>query len=148
MQICNGLAPQNSLNPNLRLNPMHYIIRVITTFNLRKDLEHGRTRDCSFSKFYLLNPFTYKKKYQIVERLGQASCFSSPGGKKHYIRALLHPCSYLENCSLFDEQTRDTCDHLLTSCPRGPDPRPKATPQTYTLQLLIYPLPTDQVKYH
>ena len=125
MNFWNGHAPQNSLNPNRGLNPLHYIKRAITTYNLRKDLEHGRTRNCSYAKIYLLNPFSYQKKYQLVEPFGQANCFSSPNGRKHYTRALLHPCSYLDSCPLCGEQTRDTCDHLLTTCPRIPDPRKK-----------------------
>ena len=140
MQIWNGLAPQNALNPNLKLNPLHYIKRVITVFNLRKDLEHARTRDCCFSKFYLLNPFTYQKEYQIVEPFRQANCFSSSDNRKHYVKALLHPCSYFENCSLCGEQTRDTCDHLLTSCPSVPDPRKKLH-----LKLTLYNYPTTHL---
>ena len=136
MHIWDGLAPQNSRNPNLGLNPLHYIKRTITSHNLRKDLECGRKRNCSFAHIYLLNPFTYQTKYHIVEPFSQANCFSSPQARKHFTRALLHPCSYLASCPLCGEQTRDSCDHLLTACPRIPDPRKKLH-----LKLSLYNFP-------
>ena len=136
MHIWEGLAPQGRLN--LKLDPLHYIKRVIITQNLRADLEDGRTRNSSFSKNYLINPFIYQKNYQIVEPFGQANCFSSPDGRKRFTKAFLHPCSYSENCSLCDEQTRDLCDHLLTTCPRVPDPRKKLH-----LKLTLYNYPPN-----
>ena len=93
MHLWHGLAPQGRLNS--RLNPLHYIKRVIISHNLRSDLEEGRTRNCSFSKIYLANPFLYQKKYQIVKPFTEANCFSSSKCRKHYINALLHPASYL-----------------------------------------------------
>ena len=138
MHIWHGLAPQGSLNR--KLNPLHYIKRVITTQNLRADLEDGRTRKSSFSENYLANPFIYQKKYQIVEPFGQANCFSSPDGRKRFIKALLHPCSYPENCSLCGEQTRDSCDHLLTTCQRVPNPRKKLH-----LKLTLYNYPANHL---
>ena len=136
MHIWHGLAPQG--NFNRKLNPLHLIKVAITNQNLRADLEDGRTRNNSFSKNYLVNPFIYQKKYQIVEPFGQANCFSSPDRRKRFIRALLHPCSYLENCSLCGVQTRDLCDHLLTTCQRIPDPRKKLR-----LKLTLYNYPAD-----
>ena len=65
MHLWHGIAPKGRLN--CRLNPLHYIKRVIISHNLRSDLEEGRTRNCSFSKIYLANPFLYQKKYQIVD---------------------------------------------------------------------------------
>ena len=101
-------------------------------------MEDGRTRKCSFSKNYLLNPFIYQKRYHIVEPFGKANCFSSPIGRKHFVKSLLHPCSYPENCPLCGEQTTDTCDHLITTCPQLPDPRKKLH-----LKLTLYNYPTN-----
>ena len=138
MHIWHGLAPQNSMHRNIKLNPLHFIKQVITSHNLRLDLEDGRARNCSFSKNYLLNPFIYQKEYHIVKPFGKADCFSSPIGRKYFVKALLHPCSYPENCPLCGEQTCDTCNHLLTTCPRVPDPRKKLH-----LKLTLYNYPAN-----
>ena len=135
MNIWHGVAPPG--RSKNRLNPLHYIKRAIISLNLRVDLEVGRTRNCTFSKIYLANPFLYQKKYQIVEPFTQANCFSSRKGRKYFIKALLHPASYLANCQLCREQCRDLCDHLLTTCPRIPDPRKKLH---LRLTLYNYPL--------
>ena len=121
---------------NRGFNPLQYIKRIIISQNLRCDLEYGRTRNCCFSKTFLANPFTYQKNYHIVQPFSQANCFSSPNGRKHFIKALLHPCSYMENCPMCGRQTKDICDHLLTTCPRIPDPRKKLR-----LKLTLYNYP-------
>ena len=81
--------------------------------------------------------FCYQKTYQIVQPFDQANCFSSPNSRKRFIKAL-HPCSYLENCLLCGDQTRDTCDHLLTTCIRISDPRKKLR-----LKLALYNYPAN-----
>ena len=105
------------------VNPLQNFKRIIISHNLCNDLEDGRTRNCFFSKNFLSNPFRYQKNYHIIQPFSQSNCFSSPNCRKRFIKALLHPCSYLENCALCREQTRDICNHLLTTCPRIPDRR-------------------------
>ena len=112
--------------------------RIIISQNLRTDLEDRRKRNCSFSKQFLSNPFHYQKNYQIVQPFSQANCFASHINRKCFIKALLHPCSYLENCPLSRKQTKDVCDHLLTTCPRIPDPRKKLR-----LKLTLYNYPAN-----
>ena len=138
MHIWNGLAPQNGLHSNLNFAPLRYIKRVIVARNLRLDLEAGRSRNCTFSNIYLLDPFSYQEKYHIVEPCGNADCFSSPPARRHFIKALLHPCSYPQNCPFCSEQTSDICDHFLTTCPRLPDPRKKLH-----LKLTLYNYPAN-----
>ena len=123
MHIWNALPPPGRLN--LRLNVLHYIKRIITSQNLRKDLEDGRARNCCFTKNFLINPFCYQKKYHIVHPFRQANCFSSANGRKRFIKALLHPGTYLDSCPLCGEHTNDICEHMLTKCTRIPDPREK-----------------------
>ena len=123
---------------NRRINPLQYIKTVILSQNLRNDLEDGRTRKCCFSNIFLSNAFRYQKNYHIVQPFNQANCFSSPNGRKRFIKALLHPCSYLDTCPICKTQTRDTCDHLLTACPRIPDPRKKLR-----LKLALYNYPAN-----
>ena len=136
MHIWHGIAPSGRLNH--RLDTLQYIKKIIISQNLRKDLEDGRTRTCCFTKNFLTDPFSYQKSYQIVQPFDQANCFSSPNSRKRFIKALLHPCSYLENCLLCGDQTRDSCDHLLTTCTRIPDPRKKLR-----LKLALYNYPAN-----
>ena len=136
MHIWHGLAPPGGLNR--RINPLQYIKRIIISENLRRDLEDGRTRSCCFSKNFLVNPFCYQKSYQIVPPFSSANSFSSANGRRRFIKALLHPCTYLDHCPLCRVQTRDTCEHMLAVCPLIPDPREKLR-----LELLLYNYPTE-----
>ena len=113
MNFWHGLAPSKH---NRLLNPFQCIKRIIISNNLRKDLETGRARKCSFAKIYLKNEFLYQKIYQIVEPFNQANCFSSPEGRYRFIKALLHPCSYMSESPLCRQRHEDTCEHFLTSC--------------------------------
>ena len=100
---------------------MQYIKRIIIAKNLRCDLEDGRSRSCCFTRNFLTNPFHYQKDYHIVQPFTMPNGFSSANGRKRFIRALLHPCSYVDHCPLCRAQTMDVCDHLLSACPRIPD---------------------------
>ena len=137
MNIWHGVAPLGRLNR--LLNPLHFIKKVIISHNLRVDLNEGRTRKSTFSKIYLVNPFVYQEKYQILEPFTQENCFSTSNGGKRFVKALLHPASYLENCTLCGVQHSDICDHLLTSCPRTPHHRKKLR-----LKLILYNYPIDK----
>ena len=75
IQIWHGLAAG-------KLNPLHSIKKTITSQNLRKDLEVGRTRKCSFANIFLSNIFAYQKTYHIVEPFCRKSGFASPDGRK------------------------------------------------------------------
>ena len=46
---------------NLPLNPLQHIRRIITSQNLRKDLDIGRARDCSCTTNFLTNVFALPK---------------------------------------------------------------------------------------
>ena len=115
MHIWHGQAPLGRLD--CKINPLQYIKRVITTQNLRNDLEIGRTRNSCFTSIFLSNVFVYQKKYHIVEPFSQANCFASPESRMRFTKALLHPCSYLEDCPFCRQKFKDICDHLITTCP-------------------------------
>ena len=105
------------------VNPLNSIRKIIISQNLRKDLETGRTRKCSFASIFLTNVFLYQKTYQIVQPFCQAKGFASQDGRKRFVKALLHPCSYLDICPLCRSKQMDICDHLITSCSRIPNRR-------------------------
>lgn len=130
MNLWHGLAISKF---NRLLNPSQCIKRIIISKNLRTDLEVGRARNCSFAKIYLSNVFHYQKTYQIVEPFNQANCFTSPEGRYRYIKALLHPCSYLEECPLCRQRHKDICEHFLTSCSKTLDAKRK-----FLLKLTLY----------
>ena len=102
---------------NLPINPLKHIRRIITSQNLRKDLDIGRARTCSFTTNFLTNVFVYQKTYHILEPFNQANCFASPEGRKRFIKAFLHPCSYNEECPQCKRHHKDICEHLTVSCP-------------------------------
>ena len=133
MNFWHGLAPSRF---NRLLNPLRCIKRTIISKNLRNDLETGRQRNCSFAKIYLTNVFHYQKTYQIVEPFNQANCFSSPEGRYRFIKALLHPCSYIVECPLCRQLHKDTCEHFLTSCPQT-----VAAKKRFLLKLTLYNYP-------
>ena len=120
------------------VNPLNSIRRIIISQNLRKDLEIGRTRKCSFATIFLANVFLYQKTYQIVEPFCQAKGFASPDGRKRFLKALLHPCSYLDDCPLCGHKQMDICDHLITSCSRVLNRRKKLI-----LKLKLYNYPAE-----
>ena len=136
IHIWHGVAPPG--RHNRVLNPLQYIKRIIISENLRGDLEEGRTRSCCFSKNFLRNPFHYQEKYHIVHPFSLADSFSSAYGRKRFIKALLHPCAYDDHCPLCSEQTRDVCDHFLTTCSHI-----SALREKLRLTLLLYNYPAD-----
>ena len=103
---------------------------------MRSDLEKGRARNCSFATVYLANKFLYQKNYHIVEPFNQANCFPSPQGRYRFIKALLHPCSYIEECLLCQQKYKDICEHLLTSCTQTIEAR-----KSLQLKLTLYNYP-------
>ena len=133
INIWHGLVPGRF---NRLINPLQYIKRILISKNLSTDLEAGRARNCSFAKIYLSNVFLYQKTYHIVEPFNQANCFRSPEGRYRYIKALLHPCSYIEECPLCRQGHKDTCEHFLTSCSQTVDAKRKLL-----LKLTLYNYP-------
>ena len=133
LNFWNGISPRN-------VNPLNSIKRKIISHNLRLDLETGRSKSCSFASIFLGNPFKYQKKYHLVDPFQQPDCFDSPDGRKRFIRALLHPCSYLQTCTHCKQQYRDKFDHFLTTCPAIFDLRKKLY-----LKLAFYNFPRDRI---
>ena len=134
MHIWHGQAPSGRLG--CKINPLQYIKRVITTQNLRNDLKIGRTRNSAFTSIFLSTIFVYQKKYHIVEPFSHANCFVSPESRMRFVKALLHPCSYLEECPLCRQKFKDMCDHLITTCPPITEFRKKLH-----LKLILYNYP-------
>ena len=140
MHIWHGVAPPGRFNRTL--NPLQYIKKIITTKNLSDDLEIGRTKNCAFSDIFLSNVFLYQKKYHIVEPFNQVNCFALPEGRMRFLKALLHPCSYTEACPHCGEEYRDTCNHLLTTCPLTFGHRKKLN-----LKLTLYNYPEENFPF-
>ena len=133
INLWHGLIPSKF---NRLLNPLQCIKRIIISKNLRSDLENGRASNSSFATIYLANKFLYQKNYHIVEPFIQANCFSSPQGRYRFIKALLHPCSYIEECLLCQQKYKDICEHLLTACTRTVEAR-----TSLELKLTLYNYP-------
>ena len=86
--------------------------------NLQKDLEIGRKKKCSFASIFLYDPNGYRNDYHLPEKFRQPDCFETPNGRKRVVKALLHPCSCEEKCSLYGKNYTDKLCHLLTTCKR------------------------------
>ena len=121
------------------LKPLHEIKKVIISKNLQNDLDASRSKSCSFISLFLTNAFSYQKKYHLVEPFLQPNCFDLPNGRKRFIKALLHPCSYLEECVFCREQYKDKLKHLLTACPLTSGKR-----KELLLKLSLYNFPRQQ----
>ena len=122
INLWNGIAiPTGNLNPRIAasgiVNPLRRIKNIIITHNLQKDLNVGKNSSCSFASLFLNSPSAYQKKYHLVEPFCQSGCFASPSGRKHFIKALLHPCSFSENCARCGQKYKDKLNHYLTACP-------------------------------
>ena len=101
-----------------------------------------KTRNRAFSDIFLSNVFLYQKKYHIVEPFNQVNCFALPEGRMRFLKALLHPCSYTEACPHCGEEYRDTCNHLLTTCPLTFGHRKKLN-----LKLTLYNYPEENFPF-
>ena len=133
LQLWHGNAPD-------KVNPLHFIKRTIISKNLRTDLETGRTKACCFASIFLSNPFTYQKNYHLVEPFRQPESFASANGRKRFVKALLHPCSYFKACPYCNQQQKDMLDHFLTTCSRLSELR-----KELYLRLAFYNLPRDRI---
>ena len=121
-------------------NPLLAIKRIIISQNLLKDLEIGRSKKCPFASIFLNDPTRYQSRYELPDLFCQPDCFETPGGRKRVIKALLHPCSYDEECSLCGHTYRDKFSHLLAACPRIPSYR-----KEFLLKLTLYDFPTHRI---
>ena len=108
--------------------------------NLRDDLEKGRSKKCSFANIFLSNPFTYQKNYHLPEPFWQTDLFAAPNGRKRFVKAILHPCSYKEECLLCRQIKKDKLDHFLTDCPRLSELR-----KELHLKLKLYNFPLENI---
>ena len=59
---------------------------------------------------------TTKRHITWLSHLNLANCFASPEGRYRFIKALLHPCSYIQECQRCRQHHKDICEHFLTSC--------------------------------
>ena len=144
IHIWHGIARSGNLDPSRApscvINPLRRIKNVIISENLCKDLEVGRTNACSFAELFLNSSSSYQKKYHLVEPFCQPLCFASPKARKHFVKALLHPCSYSEDCCLFGQQYKDQLNHLLSACPQNPGFK-----KELHLRLALYNFPKDKI---
>ena len=124
IHIWHGIAVSGRLDPGRALsrviNPLRRIKNIIISQNLDKDLQVGKGKICSFASFFLTGPSSYQKKYHIAEPFSQPRCFASPKARKHFVKALLHPCSYTEDCCFCGQRYNDKLNHILTDCPQNP----------------------------
>ena len=112
----------------------------ISSHNLSKDLQIGRTRNCSFSILYLKNIFSYQKDYHLIAPFCQPDCFATPKGRKHFVRAFLDPCTYLRECEFCGQSCFDKLDHLLQNCSRTSEFR-----NELHLKLVLYNFPKERL---
>ena len=116
------------------------IKKLITTSNLRKDLETGRSRKCSFATIFLSNIFLYQKTYHIVEQLTQIDFFAPSSARKRFFKAILHPCNYTDECFRCRQKTNEMLYHLFTRCKYTLEKR-----KTLKLELTLYNFPNPCV---
>ena len=121
------------------IKPLRRIKSTIITQNLQNDLKIGRNKLCTFASLFLSSPVAYQKNYHLIEPFCQTTCFASPKGRKHFIKAILHPCSFNENCEKCGQQYKDKLNHYLTSCPRTSGYR-----KELLLKLTLYNFPKDR----
>ena len=122
------------------VNPFRRMKATIISHNLGKDLEIGRSRNCSFSLLYLRNVFSYQKDYHLIAPFRQPDCFATPKGRKHFLRAFLDPCTYSQDCKLCGQSCYDRLDHLLVTCSRTVEFR-----NELHLKLALYNFPKQRL---
>ena len=118
INLWNGIAiPSGIINSRIAasgvVNPFRRLKNTIITRNLQDDLKIGINKLCSFASLFLSRPFAYQKNYHLIQPLCQTTCFPSPKGRKHFIKAILHPCSFFEDCNKCGQQYKDKLDHYL-----------------------------------
>ena len=120
VHIWHGIASSRNINPGIAasglVNPLRRIKDIIISRNINKDLDEGKTKTCTFAQLFLKGLQTSNKRYRLVEPFSHASCFATPIARKHFVKALLHPGTYLENCCFCGQQHRDRLKHFLSEC--------------------------------
>ena len=144
IHIWNGIAiPSGNQNSRVWasriINPFRLIKNTIISHNLREDLNTGRSRSCSFASLFLSSPSAYQKKYHLVGPFCKQRCFATPKGRKHFIKAILHPCNFLEDCPKCGQRYRDKLNHFISACPRIVGFR-----KELYLRLTLYNFPKDR----
>ena len=108
--------------------------------NLRKDIEIGRHNACAFANIFLTNASYYGKKYLLAEPFNHPDCFDSPDGRKRFVKAVLAPCSYKEQCITCKQKHQDKFYHFLNECHQIAGIR-----KEMFLKLDLYNFPTNQL---
>ena len=121
-------------------NPLRAIKRIIVSQNLQADLKKGRLSRCPFATIFLTDPTGYQKDYCLPELFLEPNCFDTPNGRKRLVNALLHPCSYYEECSLCRQKYRDKFSHCLAACSRISRYR-----RELLLKLRLYNFPMNRI---
>ena len=89
---------------------------MVSVKNLSNDLDKGRTRHCQCSKVYLINPFHYQKKYQLVDIFKKLDAFHERNAQSKFIRALLHCSTFPKLCNFCREDFSDLLKHQMFDC--------------------------------
>ena len=144
IHIWNGIAiPSGNQNSRVWasriINPFRLIKNTIIVHNLREDLNTGRSRPCSFASLFLSSPSAYQKKYHLVGPFCKQRCFATPKGRNHFIKAILHPCNFSEDCPKCGLRYRDKLNHFISACPRIVGFR-----KELYLRLTLYNFPKDR----
>ena len=116
LHFWHGRARDNDVNR--RINPLNDIKRTIVARNLQRDLDSGRANRCSFARMFLSGGPYGDKKYRLAEPFRRPDIFDTPAGRKRFVWAILHPCSYSEECTLCRQTYEDRFYHFLTVCRR------------------------------
>ena len=99
-------------------NPLNTIKRAVETHYFKKDLDTARNKNCIFSKLLLTTDDIVKKKYTLFQIFKSAGMFFNTTARIKFIKALLNPNSYLQECKLCKLQFYDILLHQLTTCPK------------------------------
>ena len=125
--IWHGLIPVDNPVSRARINPLNRIKQIVSVKNLSNDLDKGRTRQCPFSKVYLVNPFNYQKKYHLVDVFKKLDAFHVRPAQGVFIRALLHCGNFPKPCNFCGRDFSDLLDHKVFHCPATLRHRQKLT---------------------
>ena len=92
------------------------IKKIVTNFNMSKDLSVGRKIECSSSALFLKNPLIYKNKYHILEPFRLVGRFRSTDARKSFFKALLDNCPYLRRCIFCYRSFKDLLNQKRFAC--------------------------------
>ena len=105
-----------------------------------KILKKGDLKSVASRIYSYATLFAYQKNYHLPEPFCQPDQFATPNGRKRFVKAILHPCSYKEECLLCRQIYTDKLYHFLTECPRLSKPR-----KQLHLKLELYNFPLEKL---